>query len=330
MRQATLAAALLLAACSGGADSDPPIDAADAAIDAIDGGGCGDCDAPDPDAPPPACPSLVLRTRPVRAVAFFEAEPRLHAGRSFRVQIEYDAAPCDQLAMPSWRIGAANSTVAIQANVFTSPEDCPGLPRRETRVITLRLEAGTWRLLGTGAAVPPQLMVTVGPAPLLPCAPGAPGSCLQDCDCLGTDRCLSGQGVGGPFLSCATPCELDRDCGGGQCTSIPDGHLLTCDTTFAECGGPGQSCPTGFVCAGGTCAPDFVLTSSARHECTCDSDCAAPLRCVQPTVPGRTARCEIPCPSGGAWCQGAHACGPASQDVSGLAPSDSVCGWLGD
>jgi hypothetical protein len=319
-----IAVAMLLVGCGGGGAAvlDP-----DASPDARSG--CGDCDAPGPDASTTVCSALTYDTRAVKSVELFEDGGRINASRSFRVAIGYDATPCDQLAMPTWRVVPANHVVDIDANVFAPRGVCPGLPIRRTRVITLRLDAGAWRLIGAGAATPPQLMVTVGPAPLVPCAPDG-GGCLQDCDCVGGEVCIGASGIGGPVLQCGRPCELDRDCGGGQCTSITDGLQLACDASVAECGGPGQGCPDGFTCASGACAPDFVLSSTTRHECACDADCAEPFRCVEPSVPGRVARCEIPCPSGGGWCQGPHACGPASADVSGLAPTDSLCGWAGE
>lgn len=322
-------ALVLLAACSdeSGSPQDAPVaDATDAPI-GLDGhtdGPCPGCDAPQ------ACASLVLDTRPVRTIALFEDGGRIHAARSFRVELGYDATPCEQFAMPTWNVVPANHIVGFNVHVFHPPGDCPGLPIRRTRVVTLRLDAGTWRLLGVGLATPPSTMVTVGPPPLVACAPGA-GECLQDCDCTGVGaRCLGGVGLGGPFQECATPCEADRDCGEtGHCTSIPDGLALTCESG-SQCGGPGDDCADGFQCAKGACVPEFVLSGTTRHECTCDSDCDAPLRCIQPTVPGRVARCEIPCPTAGAWCQGPHFCGTAAQDLASLAPSDSVCVSVGE
>lgn len=314
--------AMLSAACSGG--NDGAIDAAEP-----DGFPCGGCDAPTiPDAAE-TCAALRHEPRPARSIELFE-DGRLHAGRSFRVAIGYDATPCDQLAMPTATVDNAAREVRFEPHVFASRAACPGLPIRQTRVMTLRLAAGIWRFTGVSdVGVPPSIHITVGAAPPLPCAIGA-GACQQDCDCPDRQRCLGGVGLGGPFLQCALPCELDRDCGGGQCTTVPDGLQLTCDDGLDECGGAGQSCPTGFTCASGSCAPDFVLSSSTRHECACDADCDAPLRCVESDRPDRASRCEIACPTGGGWCQGAHVCGPAASDLSGLAPSDSVCGWLGD
>lgn len=323
MERLAWGALVVVAACSGG--SETAIDAADP--DAPPG--CLDCDAMTFDAAidsPATCASLVYTTRPVEAVRLFDDGVRLNAARSFRVAIEYDATPCDQLAMPSWRVSAADHVVRVEANVFASSLSCPGLPMRRTRVVTLRLDEGTWRVLGTGAINPPSLSVTVGPRPGTPC--GGAGSCAQDCDCASGEACLAGIGLGGPFSQCARPCELDRDCGGdGRCASVEDGLQLTCDDGQPECGDIGSpACPAGFTCASGACTPDFQLSGTTRHECACDADCDAPLRCVQSDIPGRVARCELACPTGGAWCTGLHACG--TDDT--LAPSDSVCGFLGE
>ena len=45
------------------------------------------------------------------------------------------------------------------------------------------------------------------------CVPDG-GDCLQNCDCLGRQVCLSAGGLGGPFTACAEPCEEDLDCCG--------------------------------------------------------------------------------------------------------------------
>lgn len=328
MRFASIAMVGLLCACSGG--DEQVIDAA------TDGpSGCGDCDAPNLDAEPdgPAvCTSLAYDQRDVAAIALYEDATRINAARSFRVALEYDATPCDELAMPTWEVISANHTVAFTANVFAPRGPCPGLPIRRTRVVTLRLDAGTWTLTGTGAATPPTATVMVGLAPGTPCTnnPQPGGTCRQDCDCSAGESCIAGSGLGGPFVQCARPCELDRDCLSGSCTSVEDGLSLTCDSSMPECGGPGGACPAGYSCSGASCVNDVFLSSTTRHECSCDSDCASPLRCVQPSIPGRVARCEVACPTGGGWCSGAHACGLAVQDLAGLAPTDSVCGSLGE
>jgi hypothetical protein len=76
--------------------------------------------------------------------------------------------------------------------------------------------------------------------------------------------------------------------------------------------------------------PHFVLSQTTRHECTCDGDCAAGLRCVQPADESAPARCQAICPTDGPWCQGPHVCGSIDDDLSGLAGTDAVCGFVGD
>ena len=54
------------------------------------------------------------------------------------------------------------------------------------------------------------------------------------------------------------------------------------------------------------------------------------LRCVVPWNPAERPRCQAICQTGGPWCQGPHWCASLGQDVSGLAGTDSVCGWVGE
>jgi hypothetical protein len=140
-------------------------------------------------------------------------------------------------------------------------------------------------------------------------------------------------GLGGAFTGCARPCEHDRDCAGtgtGACLDLEDGHFRICDAT-PECTET-FPCPDGFACAPDQiCEPTFTLGQGTRVACTDDRDCAGGLRCIEATRPADgTRRCEAACRTGGAWCQGPHACGPATADLAGLAASDSVCGSLGE
>jgi hypothetical protein len=135
-------------------------------------------------------------------------------------------------------------------------------------------------------------------------------------------------GLGGSFLSCVRPCEHNRDCGDGACVDLADGHFRTCNDA-PECD-DANPCPPGYGCNTGLCEPTFVLSQGTRHECTSDQDCSGGLRCVVATSGTGPNRCEVACRTAGAWCQGAHVCGDAASDVSNLARSDSVCGFLGE
>ncbi len=75
--------------------------------------------------------------------------------------------------------------------------------------------------------------------------------------------------------------------------------------------------------------PGFTLSQESRGPCDCDSDCAEPLRCVRGGGESE-ARCQLACPTGGPWCEGAHFCGRAEDDAAGLASTDSVCVWAGE
>lgn len=310
----SVVAILGVLACSGGPDEQvpdagpdgPPPDSAD---------GCLGCDAP------VACLPWALEDRPATALALLD-EPSPIAGRTLRVQVDVAGAAFDEPAMPDVAIAGATATITPRA--FALAGGAGGGPAPHRRIVALRLPAGAWTIAAPGAA---PLAITVGPASLRPC--GAPGECVQDCDCdqAAGERCLAGAGLGGPFHACAVPCEVDRDCGGhGSCQSIPDSLLSACASQPPECG-PTTPCPAGFACQAGACAPTFVLGSGSRHPCGCDADCDPGLRCVGTPA---TARCQAVCPTDGPWCQGAHVCGPATADLGGLATSDAACGWLGE
>jgi hypothetical protein len=162
---------------------------------------------------------------------------------------------------------------------------------------------------------------TVDPEPTPGCDPTRT-PCVTDCDCDTTagERCIGTA----TSTTCARTCELDRDCNGaGRCT---DQHV--CDDQ-PECDGT-HACPDGFACTAGACTPTFTLSQTTRHECACDADCDPGLRCVRPMFTSGPSRCQAMCETAGPWCQGPHVCGSASSDISGLATTDSVCGWIGD
>ncbi len=316
-----LIAIVLATACSGGGGQTPVIDAASDAAGASDGGAA---DAKI-DAPPGACAKWTLAPRPARTIALHDESVAANSARTFRVAIQYEAPSTDLTAMPT--INREAGVVTIGVNTFSSDQPA-GAAEVRRAIVPLKLPAGTWQIVARGAAPAPAISVTVRPAPARPC--GVVGACGMDCDCdeARGERCLSATGLAGAFTQCARPCEVDRDCGGrGRCESVDDGLSEICSMQ-PECD-VATPCPAGFVCQAGACQPTFVLNQASRGPCGCDDDCATGMRCVGASLaaPGS---CQAVCPTGGPWCQGPHFCGTADQDASGLATTDSVCGWIGE
>jgi len=281
-----------------------------------------------PDAPDGVdCPTWRLVEVVADEVAVADPVPAT-VGRTLRIRLSHMLDCQQRLAMPEVVLRDDERRVTIRPRIWDTRRDCMGPARRIDRWIPLAFpSAGGWTiesLPGTAA-----LRVEVGAEPTSPCGI-AGGACDEDCDCPEGQVCLGGSGLGGPFTACAVPCELDLDCpDGGSCIDVDDGFDRTCDDSVPQCGG-GRACPVGFACDGDACRPDYPLGGSARTPCECATDCAPPLICAEPTVDGGSRRCEYGCPTGGAWCPGPHACGPAAADLSGLASTDSVCGWIGD
>jgi hypothetical protein len=198
-----------------------------------------------------------------------------------------------------------------------------------TRVADIQLQdQGTTTITVRGAAN--SVSFTAAAAPV-PACDATRTPCRADCDCAADERCI-GVMQGAPTTVCARPCELDRDCNGtGKCTrdTAPGGPPFTCDSQ-PECDLTPNSCPDGFTCNAAACAPIFTLSQTTRHECSCDDDCDPGLRCVQPYDTTASPRCQAICPTDGSWCEGPHVCGELSFDVSGLAGTDAVCGWIGE
>jgi len=152
---------------------------------------------------------------------------------------------------------------------------------------------------------------------------------VLDCDCPQGEKCLSSLGFGGtPFLGCDRPCEFNRDCNGdGSCVNIADGPSYVCQSDVDECPDVQDPCPEGFDCNVDTCEPDFVLNNTSRHNCTCDSECDSPLRCVF-QFGEDLGRCDVVCPTmSDGWCQGPHTCNAAGSIEEN---STAVCAWVGD
>jgi hypothetical protein len=252
-------------------------------------------------------------------------------GRTTRVMIS-GTIEADEIAMTVVTYDEVNRRAyAPIAGLRRFPPSLRGGAIQVSRPVLLRFPTtGTWTVYAGPDTAAPSLTIEVGAAPVRDCGTGV--GCELDCDCQLTnpgERCLGGYGIGGPFLACAKPCELDRDCGGdGTCDSADDGLDSVCYDTGAECSATAP-CADGFVCNAGACVATFQLSSQNRIACDDGYDCTPPLRCII-DADGEGSRCEMACPTDGPWCDGQHFCGTLFQDVSGLAQVDGVCGWVGD
>lgn len=251
----------------------------------------------------------------------------LNSRRIARFSITHDINLCELPAMPLFAETLEGNNLVVTPRVFRPiGTDCPPGSRTIVRPITYTLgRPGTWHVSAGDVFVE----VTVEPPPTRACRPGTAFDCEMDCDCDAGRACLSGYGLAGLFTQCALPCERDRDCRGeGTCQSPDDGLEWACGYG-SECFGA-DDCEEGFACEAGVCTPTFSLGVTTRRECACDTDCDAPMHCLESQRPDRVRRCELLCPTGGAWCQGPHFCGTVHQDIAGLAPADSVCVFVGE
>lgn len=277
----------------------------------------------------PACAAWELVAGEATALAMMDTPP-YDTARSARVAVTTELGACDTRAMPEVAIDPESLTATITLPVWRQVEgECGGTGGEITRPVVMQLpDIGTWTITAEGAE---PLAVKVDPGPGGQCG-NAGEECRRDCDCDAGEVCLRGSGIGGPFTACAIACELDRDCGGqGICVDVADGLDRVC-RPGDECNQEGNpACPGGYSCDvdADNCTPDFALGQEARRPCDCDADCTEPLRCVRGR-PEAEARCQLTCQTGGPWCEGAHFCGLADQDVSGLATTDSVCVWAGE
>jgi hypothetical protein len=312
----------------GGGDPDVPLDVpADGPADVPDDGGE---DVPaDVPVDGDTCPTWRLTEAATNEVTLGDPVPAT-VGRTIRLRVDHMLDCQQRRAMPEVTVQAEARRVSIRPRIWDTRRDCMGPARMITRWVPVSFpSAGTWTIESPPGTV--ALTVTVGVEPPTACGLLG-GGCDEDCDCPAGEACLGGWGLGGPFTACAVPCEEDLDCpGGNACIDVDDGFDRACGEGVPQCGGTsGRDCPFGYACDGGTCRPDFTLGAAARAPCECATDCAPPLICAEPTVAEGTRRCELGCPTGGDWCPGAHVCGDAADDLSGLASTDSVCGWLGD
>lgn len=273
------------------------------------------------------CAGWHLATAEASGLAMMDQEP-YEVGRTARVAVSTVLGPCDERAMPQVTIAEADSTITVELQVWRQDGECTN-EMEITRPVAFRFPAaGTWTIAADGAE---PISVKVDPEPGGQCGTG--NECRRDCDCAGQAVCLRGAGLGGDFNSCARPCELDRDCGGnGTCTDVADGLSRVCSEGGECTQDSALPCPDGFSCDVDTdsCVPGFTLNEETRAPCSCDADCASPLRCVRGAPDELRGRCQITCPTGGPWCEGSHVCGAAADDASGLAGTDSVCIWLGE
>ena len=306
--------AMLSPACSNGHDASE----ADAGPDQAS-------DARQPDSGVPVectgAPSEATWRRtwlPVVGVELLETS-EVTVGRSARFRIDYQSCPGDQLGAWSYGFTLENEFVVIDALAWRAGPDCAE-PTVASRDFVIRLPyAATWRFGDL-------LEVQVGPDPASECLciPDAP--CVADCDCEGTQVCLSDSSG---EQRCVLPCQANRDCQGqGVCG---DDATMTdiCLFGVPECDSD-TPCPCGFACDGQTCQPAFTLNQSTRHECDADADCDQPLRCVETQWGEGDLRktCEAICQTNSdGWCQGPHTCNPAASVETN---SQGVCSWVGD
>lgn len=306
--------ALILGACQGG--QAPAKDGGPEQADAapiVDGAPSADAD-----------PSCVQWRRVEQGIVDAELldTTQVNEARSARFRVGVLRCPGDDPGIFTFGYTLENEFLLITSSVWRAGPDCE-TPDVVERDIAVQLGyAATWSIVVDSWTQP--LVVDVDSAPSGQCGDDPPSACQRDCDCEQGEACLS---AANGTQRCARPCELDRDCAGDVCGDA-NGLENICLTGTAECEPPTRPCPDGFVCHLGTCEPDFVLSGSTRHGCSCDSDCAEPLRCVlgasSTDSPGR---CEMVCPSASnGWCEGPHSCLPGWSIES----TAGICGWVGD
>lgn len=275
-----------------------------------------------------SCRTWKLLDMPLDSVQLADPAP-LNVGRTLRLTAFAMISCNQQRAMPLVTVDQVARTISLQIRNWEQTNFfCLGPDFLDSRIITfVPTTAGSWHIKTPGGT--DLLTFEVAAAPETGCTPEGAFSCDEDCDCVDS-VCLGALGRAGPFTECARPCEVNADCpGGASCASAADALDHYCNSGTPACAGGGD-CPSGFSCEGSACIPDFKLSEDTRKPCQCDEDCTSPLRCVEPAAPEGIKRCEFTCQTAGAWCPSGHFCGTASMDVSGLAQSDSVCGWIGE
>ena len=298
--------------------------------------GCGDdggatIDGPPPDSDP-ACGAWTVAPGLAQNLRLYDPAP-IAWGRTVRVAYDAMLDRCEQPAMPglTLEIGGAQATVTARVLRQVSGT-CADAPRTVVRIAAFQPSSpGEWTVALENTTE--TITLTVGAEPNPACNQSR-SPCEADCDCdtATGERCV-GTTIGPAVTTaCERPCEVDRDCGGtGRCTGdVPGGTPFVCDAQ-PECDAT-RACPTGFTCASGACTPTFELGGTTRHECLCDAECDAGLRCARPYDTSEPSRCQALCPTDGPWCAGpgAHVCGDLDDDLSGLSGTDASCGFLGD
>lgn len=287
----------------------------------------------EPDAVPPDCARWFLTDLAATGIRLADPAP-LNTERTFRVAVETQMSGCQRRAMYAVRIDEEAMTVVVTLRAWDGVGmDCPTVLWFDTRYVNLRLPAvGTWTILDGSSGLVESLEVELGGGPPRPCA-STSGMCEMDCDCPhDASVCLGAYGAGGWVTRCVHPCEHSMDCVNtrGRCVSTDDGLGPLCDPEQPACD-DSTPCPHGYSCTGGFCEADFSLGASVRIECSCDDDCLEPMACTVPAPGDWPGRCEVLCPTGSPWwCAGMHRCGSRDEDLSGLALTDSVCGWMGE
>jgi len=344
-----LIAALIISGCGGrstpadtdgDADVDADVDAdADADADADgDTDADGDVDADgDTDADGDACgPYWTLRTvEPVSYTIIPGTSP--HDERVIEI--------VSRATLPDgcWQPGPLDLTVVsdrneVRLHQMAWHQEETGCDEAEVellRTATITLSAGEWALVDEALGEVHTLTVAACESTVAACgcpepipASEVPGSsCTASCQCAHPLRCM-------PNLECQEPCSVDADCQLGGCVDHPSLERVCAPLSRDLCTDD-TSCPTGFTCerpasgGGRRCLPDFELSGSTRHPCSCDAECEEPgLVCVAapggPTVEGR---CEARClTTEGLFCPIMHTCGPM---VMGT-PTEGVCEWVGE
>lgn len=265
----------------------------------------------------PAEQPWVAHDAPVMAAELLETT-EVRVGRSARFAITALQCPGDLAGRWSYGFTLENEYVIIDALTWRSRPDCTE-PELVERVFPILFPyAGTWTVMADQSAA-----VEVVAADY-PCIPDPGHQCAQDVECGGGQRCLS-DAAG--IQRCDRLCEFDRDCGGDGICGQDESLSGICISGTAECSAD-RPCPCGFACQDGSCQPEFQLSSQTRHACETDSDCTAPMRCVESQGEiGLRRTCEIACPSHqDVWCSGPHSCDPAASVES----QPGICGWVGD
>ncbi len=299
--------------------------------------GCGSThvtigDAPpavDPDAGPDANNGQRwrLETRPATSLAVL-GDSAIDEARPVRVTVGTELDPCEEIAEPLVEATADHVTITPRVWVPVGPPCTSTTSRSLSRPMVLAmggLTRVTALIAATGTTDTISLQIPTAPPD---CIPGRM-PCQADCDCPDSgngQRCLT---TADAQTMCAIPCEVDRDCRGGTCVPSGNGLPWACVASPPE-RSVDKPCATGWACYSGECQPTFFLETSTRGPCASDADCVPGLRCIEADDPLTHPSCQAVCETDGPWCQGPHQCFERNMDVSALAGTGAVCGWIGE